>query len=54
MFVSDTHLPQLLPASAYHDDDWYQRERKLVFHPAWWAVALMPASRWRIMFVPRS
>ncbi|RLS36037.1 MAG: hypothetical protein DWH79_00600 [Planctomycetota bacterium] len=41
MFVSDTHLPQLLPASAYHDDDWYQRERKLVFHPAWWAVALV-------------
>lgn len=40
MFVSDTHLPQLLPPSAYHDPAWYDRELERVLRPAWWAVAL--------------
>jgi len=40
MFVSDTHLPQLLPPAAYTDAAWYQRELDAVLRPAWWAVAL--------------
>ena len=40
MFVSDTHLPQLLPPAAYTDAAWYQRELETVLRPAWWAVAL--------------
>ena len=40
MFVSDTHLPQLLPPRAYHDRAWYERELDQVLRPAWWAVAL--------------
>jgi phenylpropionate dioxygenase-like ring-hydroxylating dioxygenase large terminal subunit len=39
MFVSDTHLPQLLPPAAYHDAAWHQRELDRVLRPAWWAVA---------------
>ncbi|MFM8706527.1 MAG: aromatic ring-hydroxylating oxygenase subunit alpha [Planctomycetia bacterium] len=39
MFVSDTHLPQLLPPEAYHDRGWYDREVERVLRPAWWAVA---------------
>lgn len=39
MFVSDTHLPQLLPPAAYHDAAWHQRELDSVLRPAWWAVA---------------
>ena len=39
MFISDTHLPQLLPAKAYSDEDWYAREVADVLVPAWHAVA---------------
>lgn len=41
MFVSDTHLPQMLPPEAYHDRAWHQRELDCVLRPAWWAVALV-------------
>lgn len=41
MFVSDTHLPQLLPPEAYYDRVWYERELERVMRPAWWAVALV-------------
>lgn len=40
MFVSDTHLPQLLPPRAYYDRDWYEAELEHVLRPAWWPVAL--------------
>ena len=40
MFLSETHLPQLLPPAAYTDRDWYERELASVLRPAWWAVAL--------------
>jgi len=40
MFVSETHLPQLLPPSAYKDAAWYERELERVLRTAWWAVAL--------------
>jgi hypothetical protein len=30
MFVSDTHLPQLLPPRAYYDRDWYESEMEHV------------------------
>ena len=39
MFLSDTHLPQLLPPSAYTDPTWYITEREHVLAPAWHAVA---------------
>ena len=39
MFISDTHLPQLLPAKAYSDEGWYKQECEKVFHDAWWAIA---------------
>ncbi|MFM7033884.1 MAG: RHO alpha subunit C-terminal catalytic domain-containing protein [Planctomycetia bacterium] len=39
MFVSDTHLPQLLPPAAYYDHTWHARELDRVLRPAWWAVA---------------
>lgn len=41
MFVSETHLPQLLPPEAYFDRGWHERERERVMRPAWWAVALV-------------
>lgn len=41
MFVSDTHLPQLLPPEAYYDRAWHERELDRVLRPAWWAVALV-------------
>lgn len=40
MFVSDTHLEQVLAPEAYWSDDWYARERHAVLLPAWWAVAM--------------
>lgn len=40
MFLSDTHLPQLLPPEAYFDARWHAREVTLALKPAWWAVAL--------------
>ena len=39
MFLSDTHLPQLLPPSAYTDLTWYITEREHVLTPAWHVVA---------------
>lgn len=39
MFISDTHLPQLLPAHAYHDEAWYEREVEKALLPAWHVVA---------------
>jgi nitrite reductase/ring-hydroxylating ferredoxin subunit len=41
MFVSDTHLPQLLPPEAYYERAWHERELDRVLRPAWWAVALV-------------
>ncbi|MFM8734156.1 MAG: aromatic ring-hydroxylating oxygenase subunit alpha [Pirellulales bacterium] len=41
MFVSDTHLPQLLPPEAYRNRGWHERELDRVLRPAWWAVALV-------------
>ena len=43
MFVSETHLPQLLPPGAYVDRGWYDRELEQVLRPTWWAVALEQA-----------
>lgn len=40
MFVSETHLPQLLPPEAYTARSWHERELESVLRPAWWAVAL--------------
>jgi phenylpropionate dioxygenase-like ring-hydroxylating dioxygenase large terminal subunit len=40
MFVSDTHLPHVLPPAAYTDQAWFERELEAVLRPAWWAVAL--------------
>ncbi len=39
MFLSDTHLPQLLPASAYTDPEWFTREKQSVLIPGWQMVA---------------
>ena len=39
MFLSDTHLPQLLPASAYTDPEWFAREKQFVLIPGWHMVA---------------
>jgi phenylpropionate dioxygenase-like ring-hydroxylating dioxygenase large terminal subunit len=41
MFMSETHLPQLLPPQAYRAQAWYDRELDKVLRPAWWAVALV-------------
>lgn len=40
MFVSDTHLPHLLPLHAYFDREWYAAELEHVPRPAWWPVAV--------------
>ena len=39
MFISDTHLPQLLPPRSYHDPQWYQQELEHVLIPGWHLVA---------------
>ncbi len=39
MFLSDTHLPQLLPVEAYCDEKWYAKEVSDVLLPGWHAVA---------------
>ena len=39
MFISDTHLPQLLPPGSYHDPQWYQQELEHVLIPGWHLVA---------------
>jgi phenylpropionate dioxygenase-like ring-hydroxylating dioxygenase large terminal subunit len=41
MFLSETHLPQLLPASAYASPDWFERERESVLLPAWHVVTTL-------------
>jgi phenylpropionate dioxygenase-like ring-hydroxylating dioxygenase large terminal subunit len=40
MFVSDTHLPQLLPAAAYRDESFFRREMDRLFLHGWHAVAV--------------
>lgn len=35
MFLSDTHLPQTLPARSYTDDGWFEHERQDVLLPEW-------------------
>jgi choline monooxygenase len=39
MFLSETHLPQLLPTSAYSDRDWFERELTKIFLPSWHVLA---------------
>lgn len=41
MFLSETHLPQLLRPETYFDPDWYRDEEKHVLRSAWWAVATL-------------
>ncbi len=41
MFLSETHLPQLIEPEAYFDPGWYQKEQSHVLKPAWWAVATL-------------
>ena len=41
MFVSDTHLPQLLSPAAYFDQAWFHREKEHIFRSSWWAVATL-------------
>jgi choline monooxygenase len=40
MFVSETHLPQLLSVSHYTDSEFAQREQDALFRPGWHAVAV--------------
>ena len=35
MFISDTHLPQALPAEAYKSQEQYEREMERLFLPSW-------------------
>ena len=39
MFISDTHLPQCLPAETYRDPEWYQREIEKILLPSWQLIA---------------
>lgn len=39
MFLSDTHLPQLLPTEAYFDPEHAHREQHQLFEPGWHCVA---------------
>lgn len=39
MFVTETHLPQLLPAAAYRDETFFRREMECLFLRGWHAVA---------------
>lgn len=45
MFVSESHLPQMLPPEAYFSDEWYAREREAILRRTWWAVALVQQFR---------
>ncbi len=38
MFLSDTHLPQLLPADCYRSQQWHDAEWSSVMMPAWQCV----------------
>jgi choline monooxygenase len=40
MFVSETHLPQLLSVSHYTDPEFLQREREALFQGSWHCVAV--------------
>lgn len=35
MFISDTHLPQVLPAEAYKSQEQFEREMERLFLPSW-------------------
>ncbi len=39
MFISDTHLPQIMPPAAYVDDAWFQAERDGLLARTWHLVA---------------
>jgi choline monooxygenase len=39
LFLSDTHLPQLLPTTAYTDREWFDREKRRFLLPAWHLAA---------------
>lgn len=41
MFVTETHLPQLLSVSHYTDPQFYERELEALFRPGWHAVAVL-------------
>jgi phenylpropionate dioxygenase-like ring-hydroxylating dioxygenase large terminal subunit len=40
LFISDTHLPQILPPEVYHCEDHYRRELDELFLPGWHCIAL--------------
>ena len=41
MFISDTHQPQRLPPSAYHQTDAFERESQAILNDAWYCVGAM-------------
>jgi len=41
MFISETHLPQLLSGTAYTDPQWFEQEKERVLLPAWHVVTSM-------------
>jgi len=45
MFLSETHLPQVLPIAAYTDSSWFERERERILAPAWHLVATLDEIR---------
>lgn len=45
MFLTETHLPQLLSPETYFDPEWYRHERERVLRTAWWAVATLDEFR---------
>ena len=53
MFLSDTHLPQCLPADSYRDSDWYQRELEDILKPSWHLVATTQEFKKEGSFVTR-
>lgn len=40
MFLSDTHLPQILPPDVYYSEDHYRRELEELFLPGWHCIGL--------------
>jgi len=53
MFISDTHLPQCLPAEAYRDTDWYGRELNDVLLSHWHLLATIHQFKKEGSFVTR-
>ena len=53
MFISDTHLPQCLPAVTYREPTWYERELDAVLLPSWHLVATTHEFRQEGSFVTR-